>query len=43
MPVGFYEPIEIGQAAAFLCCDGARYISGEVIDVGAAANARFPA
>ncbi|MEM6499177.1 MAG: SDR family NAD(P)-dependent oxidoreductase [Pseudomonadota bacterium] len=43
MPVGFYEPIEIGQAAAFLCSDGARYISGEVMDVGAAANARFPA
>ena len=43
MPVGFYEPVEIGQAAAFLCSDAARYISGEVIDVGAAANARFPA
>lgn len=43
MPVGFYEPIEIGQAAAFLCSDSARYISGEVMDVGAAANARFPA
>lgn len=43
MPVGFYEPIEIGQAAAFLCSEGAQYISGEVMDVGAAANARFPA
>ncbi|MGD1886839.1 MAG: SDR family NAD(P)-dependent oxidoreductase [Cohaesibacteraceae bacterium] len=43
MPVGFYEPIESGQAAAFLCSDAARYISGEVMDVGAAANARFPA
>ncbi|MEM1427872.1 MAG: SDR family NAD(P)-dependent oxidoreductase [Pseudomonadota bacterium] len=43
MPVGFYEPSEIGQAAAFLCSDAARYISGEVLDVGAAANARFPA
>lgn len=43
MPIGFYEPIEIGQAAAFLCSDAARYISGEVMDVGAAANARFPA
>lgn len=43
MPVGFYEPIEIGQAAAFLCSDAARYISGEVMDIGAAANARFPA
>lgn len=43
MPVGFYEPVEIGRAAAFLCSDEARYISGEVLDVGAAANARFPA
>ena len=43
MPVGFYDPIEIGQAVAFLCSDGAKYISGEVMDVGAAANARFPA
>ncbi|MEZ5479583.1 MAG: SDR family oxidoreductase [Thiolinea sp.] len=43
MNVGFYEPIEVGRAATFLCSEGARYISGEVIDIGAAANARFPA
>lgn len=43
MDVGFYEPIEVGRAAAFLCGAGATVISGEVIDIGAAANARFPA
>ena len=43
MNVGFYEPIEVGRAAAFLCGEGGKYISGEVIDIGAAANARFPA
>ncbi len=43
MDVGFYDPIEVGRATAFLCGDGAQFISGEVIDIGAAANARFPA
>lgn len=43
MNVGFYEPIEVGRATAFLCGEGGKYISGEVIDIGAAANARFPA
>lgn len=43
MDVGFYEPVEVGRAAAFLCSEDAQFISGEVIDIGAAANARFPA
>ncbi len=43
MDVGFYEPVEVGRAVAFLCGDGAQFISGEVVDIGAAANARFPA
>ncbi len=43
MPIGFYEPVRIGQAVRFLCSDGAALISGEVIDVGAGANARFNA
>ncbi|WP_419913691.1 SDR family NAD(P)-dependent oxidoreductase [Hoeflea sp.] len=43
MDIGFYEPVEVGRAVAFLCSDGAQFISGEVVDIGAAANARFPA
>lgn len=43
MDIGFYEPVEVGRAVAFLCGDGAQFISGEVVDIGAAANARFPA
>ncbi len=43
MPIGFYEAIEVGRAAAFLCSEGARLISGDVVDIGAGANARFPA
>lgn len=43
MPVGFYEPARIGQAVKFLCSEGAALVSGEVLDVGAGANARFNA
>ena len=43
MPVGFYEPFRVAEAVRFLCSDGAALISGEVIDVGAGANARFNA
>jgi len=43
MPVGFYEPVRVGEAVRFLCSEGAALISGEVVDIGAGANARFNA
>lgn len=43
MGVGLYEPARVGQAVKFLCGPDADLISGEVLDIGAAANARFNA
>ena len=43
MPVGFYGPEEVGGLAAFLCSEEAALISGDVFDIAAGANARFPA
>jgi len=43
LPVGFYGPEHVGNLAAFLCSDGASMISGDVFDIAAGANARFPA
>lgn len=43
MPTGFYGPEHVGSLAAFLCSDGASLISGDVFDIAAAFNARFPA
>ncbi len=43
MPTGFYGPEHVGSLAAFLCSDGASLISGDVFDIAAGFNARFPA
>lgn len=43
LPEPFYEADVVGESVAFLCSDGAAMISGEVIDIGAGNNARFPA
>ncbi len=43
LPVGFYGPEYVGSVAAFLCSDASAMISGDVFDIGAGANARFPA
>jgi len=43
MPQGFYGPEHVGALAAFLCSDGASLISGDVFDIAAGFNARFPA
>ena len=42
MPTGFYGPEHVGNVAAFLCSDGASLISGDVFDIAAGFNARFP-
>jgi len=42
-PVPWLEPEEISAAVLFLCSDGARHITGTVIDVDAGASARFTA
>ena len=41
--VGLYEPSRIGDCVRFLCSDASRLVSGDVFDVGAGANAQFPA
>lgn len=43
LPVGLYEPSRIGDCVRFLCGPQAALISGDVFDVGAGANALFPA
>ncbi|MHB1518444.1 MAG: mycofactocin-coupled SDR family oxidoreductase [Acidimicrobiales bacterium] len=40
-PVPWIEPEEVTAAVAFLCSDGARHITGAVLDVSAGASARF--
>jgi NAD(P)-dependent dehydrogenase (short-subunit alcohol dehydrogenase family) len=40
-PVPWIEPSDVTAAVIFLASDGARYISGSVIDVDAGASARF--
>ncbi len=42
-PVPWLEPDEITAAVVFLCSEGARHITGSVIDVDAGASARFSA
>ena len=43
MDVGILEPDEVAVAVLFLVSDQARYITGEVVDVAAGVNARWPA
>ena len=43
LPVGLYEPSHVGDCVRFLCGPRAELISGDVFDVGAGLNARFPA
>jgi len=42
-PVPWLEADEITSAVVFLCSDGARHITGSVLDVDAGASARFTA
>jgi SDR family mycofactocin-dependent oxidoreductase len=42
-PVPWLEPDEVTAAVLFLCSEGARHITGSVIDVDAGASARFTA
>jgi NAD(P)-dependent dehydrogenase (short-subunit alcohol dehydrogenase family) len=42
-PVPWLEAEEITAAVIFLCSEGARHITGSVIDVDAGASARFTA
>jgi len=42
-PVPWLEPEEVSAAVLFLCSEGARHITGTVIDVDAGASARFTA
>jgi len=42
-PVPWLDPEEITAAVVFLCSEGARHITGSVIDVDAGASARFTA
>jgi enoyl-[acyl-carrier-protein] reductase (NADH) len=43
LPVGFFGPEHVGAAAAYLCSEASAMISGDVFDIGAGANAQFPA
>ncbi len=43
LPVGFFGAEHVGEAAAYLCSEGSAMISGDVFDIGAGANAQFPA
>ena len=42
-PVPWLEPDEVTASVVFLCSEGARHITGSVIDVDAGASARFTA
>ncbi|MCG8334923.1 MAG: SDR family oxidoreductase [Proteobacteria bacterium] len=43
LPVGLFGAEHVGEAAAYLCSEGSAMISGDVFDIGAGANAQFPA
>ena len=43
LPVGFYGPEVVADTVTFLCSDAAALTSGDVFDIGAGANAQFPA
>ncbi|WP_421726580.1 SDR family NAD(P)-dependent oxidoreductase [Bauldia sp.] len=43
LPVGLYEPSRVGDCVRFLCSESSAMISGDVVDIGAGANAQFPA
>jgi len=43
MPVGILEPEDIAGTVVFFASPAARYITGEVIDIAAGANARYTA
>jgi|GEM_PF-168693 len=43
LPVGILEPEDVADAAVFLASPGARYVTGQVLDVAAGANARYTA
>ena len=43
LPVRYFEPEVVGEAAAFLCSEGSAMISGDVFDIAGGANAGFPA
>jgi len=43
LPVGGYDTSHVAGSVKFLCSEQAGLISGEVIDIGAGANARFNA
>jgi len=43
MPVGAYGPEHVANTIKFICSDEAAYISGDVFDIAAAANARLNA
>lgn len=39
LPVGAFDPIEVAETVKYLCSDDARYVSGDVFDIAAGANA----
>lgn len=43
LPVGFFGPERVADTVKFLCSDAAALTSGDVFDIGAGANANFPA
>lgn len=43
LPVGMFGAEHVGEAAAFCCSEGSALVSGDVFDIGAGANSRFPA
>lgn len=43
MPVGSYGPEHVANTVKFICSDAAAYISGDVFDIAAGANARLNA
>jgi len=42
-PVPWVEPEDVTAAVLYLVSDGARYVTGSVIDIDAGASARFTA
>ena len=43
LPVGLFGPEHVADTVKFLCSDAASLISGDVFDIAAGINARFPA